>query len=153
MEEHLEHIKKIKKMLGEFLGDIAEEKKIDGTNIAIVKETLSAYQKACWICEDLEEETENYGASRGGSNRSGGSSGGSSTNSGGGYSARRRNPRTGRFMDGGRGMVYGWMPVPGPYYDGQDKAELAEELESIAQSGSGEMANALREAARHLRNG
>lgn len=142
MDEHIEAVKKIKKLIGDYLKECAEDKKVDAGNVTYVKEALSAFQKACWIIEDSE----------GGSGGSGGY-GENRGNSGGGYSARRRSSRTGRFMDGGRGMVYGWMPMPGPYYDGQDKAELAEELESIAQSGSGEMANALREAARHLRNG
>lgn len=163
MEEYLEYIKKIKKMLGDFLGDIAEEKKVNGSNVAVVKEALSAFQKACWIYEDLEEESgESYGASRGGSggNRSGGSggSGGGGGRSGGGsggsyndYGRRRRDSR-GRYMDGGysRGG-YGWMP--GPYMDG-DPEELADELEQMAQRGGMESkANALREAARALRQG
>ena len=138
MDEHIEAVKKIKKLIGDYLKECAEDKKVDAGNITYVKEALSAFQKACWIIEDSESGSGGYGENRGNS---------------GGYGRQRRSARTGRFMDGGRGMVYGWMPAPGPYYDGQDKAELAEELESIAQSGSGEMSNALREAARHLRNG
>ena len=45
--EHMAHIKKIKELVGEFLGEIAEEKKVSGSNIAVVKEALSAYEKAC----------------------------------------------------------------------------------------------------------
>lgn len=163
MEEYLEHVKKIKKMLGDFLGDIAEEKKVNGSNVAVVKEALSAFQKACWIYEDLEEESggENYGASRGmpGGSRSGGSSGGSGSSGGGrsgggsyGNYGRRRRDSRGRYMDGGynRGGN-GWMP--GPYFDGGPE-EIADELEQMAQDGGSEAkATALREAARWLRQG
>lgn len=162
MEEYIEHIKKIKKLLGEYLEECAKDKKIDAGNVTYVKEALSAFQKACWILEDLEEESgEGYGASRGGG-RSGGSggsggggrSGGGSGGGGGSYNdyGRRRRDSRGRYMDGGynRGG-YGWMP--GPYFDGGPD-ELADELDQMAQSGgSTEKANALREAARWLRQG
>lgn len=159
MEEYIEHIKKIKKLLGEYLEECAKDKKIDAGNVTYVKEALSAFQKACWILEDLEEESgEGYGASRGGgrSGGSGGSSGGgrSGGGSGGSYNdyGRRRRDSRGRYMDGGysRGS-YGWMP--GPYFDGGPD-ELAEELEQMAQSGGNDAkATALREAARWLRQG
>lgn len=125
--EHAEHLKKIKNMVGDFLGEIAEEKRVTGSNIAVVKEAVSAYQKLCDLCEE-----EAYGTGMR-------------------YSARRRDSR-GRYMTGGysRGG-YGYMP--GPYFDGGPD-ELADELDQMAQSGgSTEKANALREAARWLRQG
>lgn len=125
--------------------------------MTVVKEALSAYQKACWLFEDLEEESgESYGAARGGN--SGGRTGGTGNtgNSGGGsygnYGRRRRDSR-GRYMDGGyfRGG-YGWMP--GPYYDGGNRYGLAEDLERMAQtSGNDAERNAYRDAARYLRQG
>ena len=137
--EHKEHLKKIKELVGDFLGEIAEEKRVTGSNIAVVKEAVSAYEKLCDLCEDEES---------------------------GGYGARRRDSR-GRYMDGGSRPMgggyngYGWMP--GPYYAGgnynggygMDKGALADELEGMASSGMGdpEMAKSLREAARHLRKG
>lgn len=127
--EHTEHIKKIKEMVGDFLGEIADAKRIDGSNIAVVKEAVSAYQKICELCEN--EESGEYGA-------------------------RRRDSR-GRYMDGSRmGVGYGYMP--GPYYAGgygADNASLAASLEQIANSGNGTegMSTALREAARWLRQG
>lgn len=131
--EHSEHIKKIKEMVGDFLGEIADAKRIDGSNIAVVKEAVSAYQKICELCEDQES---------------------------GEYGARRRDSR-GRYMDSSRmGGGYGYMP--GPYYAGgyqtgygADNASLAASLEQIANSGNGTegMSTALREAARWLRQG
>ena len=126
--DHMEDIKKIKEMLGDFLGEIAEEKRVSGSNVATIKEAISAYQKICELCED---EDGSYGA--------------------------RRDSR-GRYMAGGnRGNsgMYGWMP--GPYYSGgnygADNAALAANLEQMASSGNGSegMATALREAARWLR--
>lgn len=137
--EHKEHLKKIKELVGDFLGEIAEEKRVTGSNIAVVKEAVSAYEKLCDLCEDDDS---------------------------GEYGARRRDSR-GRYMDGGSRPMggynpnYGWMP--GPYYAGgtysggygMDKTALADELEGMASSGMGdpEMAKSLREAARHLRKG
>ena len=128
--EHLDHIKKIKKLVGDFLGEIAEEKHINGANIATVKEAVSAYEKCNRLCEDAEDEAR--------------------------YGARRRDSR-GRYMDGRMPsrQMYGTY-MPGPYYDGRymdaDKASLADELESLAQTGGSEgMTTALREAARWLR--
>ena len=125
--EHTEDLKKIKEMVGNFLGEIAEEKRASGSNIAVIKEAVSAYQKICELCEDED----------------------------GAYGARRRDSR-GRYMDGGvrsgmGGPVYGW--VPAPYY-GADNASLAANLEQIASSGRGTeaMNTALRDAARYLRN-
>jgi len=125
--EHLDHIKQIKKLVGDFLGEIAEEKRINGANIATVKEAVSAFEKLNRLCEEAEDE-----------NR---------------YGARRRDSR-GRYMDNRMpSRMYGnWMP--GPYYDGGSKAELADELETLAQGdGSEGMTTALREAARWLRQG
>ena len=122
--EHTEHIKKIKELLGDFLGEIAEEKRITAANVAAVKETLSAYQKACWLLED---------------------------DAGGNYGAARRRDSRGRYMDGYPRGGYGYMP--GPYYDG-GPTELADELEHMAQNGGSEAkTTALREAARWLRQG
>lgn len=134
--EHKEHLKKIKELVGDFLGEIAEEKRVTGSNIAVVKEAVSAYEKLCDLCEDEES---------------------------GGYGARRRDSR-GRYMDGGSRPMgggyntgYGWMP--GPYYAGGnyggDTGSLADELERMASSGMGtpEQEKAFREAARHLRKG
>lgn len=155
MEEYIEYVKKIKKLLGEYLEECSKDKKIDAGNVTYVKEALSAFQKACWILEDLEEESggESYGASRGGG-RSGGSGGsGGGSRSGGSYNdyGRRRRDSRGRYMDGGysRGGYGGWMP--GPYMD-DDPEALAVELEEMAQRGGMEAkAVALREAARVLR--
>jgi hypothetical protein len=136
----MEHIKKIKELVDKFLEEIAEEKKIDGANIAVVKEAVSAYQKLCELAEDAE---------------------------GGEYGAQRRSRRTGRYMaqgggrggsSGGSGGNYGgyMMPVYGAGgYGTSDKQELAMELETLAQSGGGSegMSTALREAARWLRQG
>lgn len=69
--EHTEHLKRIKEMVGNFLGEIAEEKKVSGSNIAVIKEAVSAYQKLCDLCDDD-----------------------------GSYGARRRDSR-GRYMDSG----------------------------------------------------
>ena len=133
--EHKEHLKKIKELVGDFLGEIAEEKRVTGSNIAVVKEAVSAYEKLCDLCED--DDSGEYGA------------------------RRPRNSR-GQYMDGSRIMGgynpnYGWM-MPGPYYAGgygMDKTALADELEGMASSGMGdpEMVKSLREAARHLRKG
>lgn len=124
--EHMEHLKKIKAMVGDFLGEIAEEKKASGSNIAVIKEAVSAYQKLCDLCEDEGE-----------------------------YGARRRDSR-GRYMSAGNVYPgYGWNPAPyyGGNYGG-DNTALAANLEQIASSGNGSeaMATALREAARWLRN-
>lgn len=132
--EHLEHIKQIKKLVGDFLGEIADAKRIDGSNVAVVKEAVSAYEKLCRLCEDGENE-EQYGASGNRGNR-------------GMYGARRRDSR-GRYMQGGMMPGYGWMPMP-EYGDG----DLAEELEAMAQSGGSEAKKtALMEAARMIRQG
>lgn len=131
MDEHLEHIKAIKRLVGDFLGEIAEEKKVNGSNVAVVKEAVSAYEKCKRLCEDAEDEAR--------------------------YGARRRDSR-GRYMDGRSRPMYGTY-MPGPYYDGRymdgdDKAGLADELERMAQGGGSEgMMTALREAARWLRQG
>lgn len=137
--EHKEHLNKIKELVGDFLGEIAEEKRVTGSNIAVVKEAVSAYEKLCDLCEDEES---------------------------GGYGARRPRNSRGQYMDGSRPMGgynpnYGWMPVPyymGGNYSGNygmDKTALADELEGMASSGMGdpEMVKSLREAARHLRKG
>ena len=138
MDEHIEHVKKIKKLLGDYLKECAEDKKIDAGNVTYVKEALSAFQKACWIIEDLEGEgSGNYGANRSGMT---------------GNYGRRRRDSIGRYMDGGyyRGG-HSWMP--GPYYDGGQE-DLADELEQMAKDGGSEAkATALREAARWLRQG
>lgn len=130
MDEYIESIKKVKKLVGDYLKECADDKKVDAGNITYVKEALSAFQKACWIIEDHEGEGGGeYGENRGGN-----------------YGRQRRSARTGRYMMGG----YGWMP--GPYYDGNDAYGLAEDLEHMAQnSGSEADKTAYREAARRLR--
>lgn len=149
----MEHIKKIKELVNKFLEEIADEKKIDGTNIAIVKEAVSAYQKLCELCEDAEggeygaqrrsRRSGRYMAQGGGQGGRGGSGGGQG---GGGY---------GNYGGYGYGMAYGAGGYNAGGYGAGDKQELADELEQLAQSGGGSegMMTALREAARWLRQG
>lgn len=126
MDEYIESIKKVKRLVGEYLKECADDKKVDAGNITYVKEALSAFQKACWIIEDHEGE------------------------SGGEYGAQRRSRRTGRYMMGGG---YGWMP--GPYYDGgMDRYGLADDLDEMAKHANSEAERtSYLEAAHKLRNG
>lgn len=158
----MEHIKKIKELVDKFLEEIADEKKIDGSNIAVVKEAVSAYQKLCELYEDAEGGE--YGAQRrsrrtgrymaqggGGRGGSGGGSGGGQ--GGGGYNAGGYGNYGFMMPMGGYGYGAGGYNAGG--YGAGDKQEIAEELESLAQSGGGSegMNTALREAARWLRQG
>lgn len=126
MEKHLDAIKDMKTKYGEFLIRAQkEEPQITATNATVVEKALRGFQIAYELCEELEEASENYGE-------------------------RRRSHSTGRYMEGG----YGWMPMPGPYYDGGNRYGLAENLDRMAQmSGNDAERNAYRDAARYLRQG
>lgn len=126
MEKYLDAIKDMKTKYGDFLIRAQkEEPQITATNATVVEKALRGFQIAYELCEELEEASENYGE-------------------------RRRSRSTGRYMEGG----YGWMPMPGPYYDGGNRYGLAENLDRMAQmSGNDAERNAYRDAARYLRQG
>lgn len=134
MKKYLDAIKDMKMKYGEFLIRAQkEEPQITATNATVVEKALRGFQIAYELCEELEEASENYGE-----------------NSSGNYGRQRRNRSTGRYMEGG----YGWMPMPGPYYDGGNRYGLAENLDRMAQmSGNDAERNAYRDAARYLRHG
>lgn len=138
MEKYLEAVKDLKMKIGEFLVRAQkEEPQISASNVMAVEKALRGFQIAYELCEEMEEASENYGENRGG-------------NSSGNYGRQRRSRSTGRYMEGG----YGWMPMPGPYYDGGNRYGLAENLERMAQtSGNDAERNAYRDAARYLRQG
>ena len=126
MKKYLDAIKDMKTKYGEFLIRAQkEEPQITATNATVVEKALRGFQVAHELCEELEEASENYGE-------------------------QRRSRSTGRYMEG----MYGWMPMPGPYYDGGNRYGLAENLDRMAQmSGNDAERNAYRDAARYLRQG
>lgn len=126
MKKYLDAIRDMKTKYGEFLIRAQkEEPQITATNATVVEKALRGFQIAYELCEELDEASENYGE-------------------------QRRSRSTGRYMEGG----YGWMPMPGPYYDGGNRYGLAENLDRMAQmSGNDAERNAYRDAARYLRQG
>lgn len=129
-EKYLEAIKDMKMKYGEFLIRAQkEEPQITATNATVVEKALRGFQIAYELCEELEEASES---------------------SSGNYGRQRRSRSTGRYMEG----MYGWMPMPGLYYDGGNRYGLAENLERMAQmSGNDAERNAYHDAARYLRQG
>lgn len=125
MGKYLDAIKDMKMKYGEFLIRAQkEEPQITATNATVVEKALRGFQIAYELCEELEEASENYGR-------------------------QRRSHSTGRYMEG----AYGWMPIPGPYHDG-NRYGLAENLDRMAQmSGNDAERDAYRDAARYLRQG